>query len=75
MKLHDTRSRDELIRDDYAVPDESFSDGVYELVLENGELSLTGFKPTPGAAPPITNQRVEDTSGAKWWKFLAGNRD
>ena len=42
MKLTDTRTRDDLIRDDFSVPDGSLEDGQYDPVRNVIEEALYG---------------------------------
>ena len=74
MNLTDTRTRDELIRDDYAIPDGSLEDGQYVIELDGGEAKLHRFTKAPGPiAFGCREQRVEDTSGPRWKRLLFGS--
>lgn len=71
MKLTDARTRDELIRDDFAEPDGSLEDGQYVIELDGGEAKLLAFRPEKRAIDfGCREPRHEDTSGAKWKRLL-----
>jgi len=73
VNLRDTRTRDDLIRDDFATPDGSLEDGQYVIELNEGEALLREFRPK---TEPIDfgcrTPKYEDTSGLKWARLLFG---
>lgn len=74
MNLRDTRTRDDLIRDDFATPDGSLEDGQYVIELDGGEALLREFRPEPKAIDfGDRTPKREDTTGPRWRKLLGWN--
>jgi len=67
VNLRDIRTHDQLIIDDFAMPDGSLADGQYVIELRDGETLLHAFRADPG---PIDfgdrTPKHEDTPGARW---------
>ena len=74
MNLRDIRTRDQLVLDDYAVPDGSLEDGQYLIELRDGEALLRSFRPEPKAIDfGDRTPTHEGTTGPRWLKLLGWN--